>query len=383
MTKNYIIHESAIAYETVSGSGSCSRTVGLGRDSAITMADGKQKPIHDIVLSRDPGPILAVNPMGKVVAQPIIGWHRDNLAGRHWLHIVLSKAAKRNGSLGGLWVANDHAIRTARGWVRADELETGSEVMTGHPALNESQRQVVVGTMLGDGCITRNPESVAQALALGQCAEQRDWMETKMGALGGIRWSPIRGARFLQATTQGSLCFSDYRELWYPDDMKRIPRSLIEDVFSPLMLATWYMDDGTLHQRKKWGRGSAVFCTHAFHDDDNDWLCELLSSYGFNCHLATKRSANRRPYHFVYVTSDGSVRLFEYIAPCVVPSMRYKLPSGVPAYDPATWSIPPANRYWNTVESISRGACNGLVATYGIDIPSDDAVIAGGAVVRS
>lgn len=66
--------------------------------------------------------------------------------------------------------------------------------------------------------------------------------------------------------------FTSLRDLWYPEGVKLVPRSL---ELTPLSIAIWFFDDGSNNVAKRQCR----FHSNAFRKDDCEHLSSLLEAY--------------------------------------------------------------------------------------------------------
>lgn len=110
---------------------------------------------------------------------------------------------------------------------------------------------------------------------------------------------------------------SIYR-LFYRERKKRIPKN-IGDLLTPLGLAVWFMDDGSIKSHESRGR---ILNTHAFTEREVNRLCRVLKA---NFALETWPRRQRDGIQ-MYVSGHSALNLQNLLSPLVIPSMRYKLP---------------------------------------------------------
>lgn len=348
----------------------------LGRDSRVKMADGSAVSILKIVRDKMEGPVLSVDRSGNLVSKRITNWHSTSLEGRHWLRIKLENGSRTYGRKSGLWVTNDHEFLTPSGWQRADELIAGSLVCTPYPDISEQQSQVLVGTMLGDGHMRKSGRS--SVISLGQGFAQEEWLRTKMRALGNFAFNKPRINRLrntLQAESKNSPALNSWVDQWYVGGKKVIPVGMVMDNLTPLMLATWYMDDGSIMFK---GRTSPAARLHALAitTDEREMLCNLLRGLGIDCTIHANGD--------IYITTKGARVFFGLIAPYIVPCLRYKLPPGSPEFNPLLWDeIEHGKLFFDEVESIRTGDNGQQTATYCIDVEDTHNFVAGNMVVHN
>lgn len=323
----------------------------LDGDAGVLMPDGKYQLIRDLVNSNYDGDVMSLGPAGQLEPKKVTKLYRNPLNGRRLISLRTRGAAKgRHHS----WVTADHPVLTPDGWRDAGDLRTGDEVVSSEPALNARQRSLVIGMLLGDSHITKTGRfSFYNAVA------HADWMDCKERALAGFtvkerisrlsakssKWSDL-----LLRTVEATAEFRDLREQFYPDG-KHIAIAQVRTNFSLAMLATWYLDDGSVSQRQHGlglrhrGPGYTRAVAQIGHVDQTNAqeIATFLTEQGYECRATPDR---------LLFSSDGSQRLYEAIAAYVPPSMRYKLPHDqyeLADYQPSLWDMGQAERYVDIV----------------------------------
>jgi LAGLIDADG DNA endonuclease family/Zeta toxin len=319
---------------------------------------GKTKTIRELVTDRDPGPVLTVNHVGQIVEREVTQWHKSPLAHRYWVWLQTEVSGHAQKRAGGLYLTNDHPVLTPDGWIQAGAVREGMLLGTGHPSPNAKQAQLLCGTLLGDGSI--KPLGKGAVISLTQCAAQEEWLDLKMSALQGFTWTPKNGTKFLHANSHVSQALLAWRRDWY-DGKKRLPRETIRENFGPLLLATWYGDDGSLggkrldrkgELRPEWRR-AAVLSTQGFSDSDVEWLASLLAEHGLetSTHRVRWRTGSGLT---IRITAESAETFFKLIGPYMPECLRYKLPEGMPEFDPALWMLESAHPHFAKVLSAER-----------------------------
>lgn len=355
----------------------------LGRDTRVLLSDGTKRAIIDIVRNRESVEVMALDDNGQLVPRKVIGWHESQLNGRHWLRITLKNPYRAYGRKEGLWLTNDHPVLTECGWKRADELTLSDRIVTQYDDMTELQAEMIVGTLLGDGSLTASTgvKESKFGLSFVHCPAQREWLELKRDALRGWHISPIVVNRNTNIVfTHKTPALIEWREMWYPNGKKQIPRGLVEDHFSPLMLATWYLDDGNIAfpNRKS---PAAKFTANGYSQSDIEWLSALLKANGVDNTIQKKRIGQWDIY--IKARHGNSKRFFEAIAPYVPPSMRYKLPANMPPFNPDLWDLGVAPRYADAIGSINTGTNGDQATAFCLDIEEHHNFVAAGMVVHN
>ena len=123
--------------------------------------------------------------------------------------------------------------------------------------LTPEQDQLLVGSLLGDGWMTRTSPGSA-FFSEGHCEEQAAYTEWKAALMEPFvsrrTWGTKRvGDRFFRSRSFATLScplFRFYYDLFYPaPKRKRVFPPALSERMTPLVLAVWYMDDGSVTNR--------------------------------------------------------------------------------------------------------------------------------------
>lgn len=198
---------------------------------------------------------------------------------------------------------------------------------SGRPSLShtftQSATDLIVGLMLGDGCINYCTEPTHNSsLRVSTKTANRDWLEWIKASLYPLRSSIVATASdaAFQLYTQTSTEFTALRKHWYPMGRKIVPADV---ELAPLSLMAWYLGDGTRHRS-----GAITLYTNAFTWDD----CFHLSSkmpvnVTVRAHKPGMNAWSKTPsvaVPLIYVPAEQAKELFCIIGPCPVPSFHYK-----------------------------------------------------------
>jgi uracil-DNA glycosylase len=321
----------------------------LSYDALVQLGDGSWERIGRLVRSRYAGDVMSVDGGGEIVRRRVSGWHASPLAGRSVYRLTYRSCKTAGKSRVGIHLTGDHPVLTERGYVPVEELRGGDRIATGQ-GLSALARDVVCGTVLGDGCL----QGASSHLSMSHTQRQSEYarlkaqllaelepdVEERMVAVaaGGAHTYPVVHIRTLAHRALRLLRQDFYRP------HKVVPHWLA-DALNPRMLAFWFMDDGYTRIREGGRRPLAEIATNAFSDADLQVLISALSRLG----LPAK--ASRRGLYFdVHATE----RLSELIAPYVPRSMRYKLHPDVEArvpFDRARFDRGPTTVIYDEVET--------------------------------
>lgn len=173
-------------------------------------------------------------------------------------------------------------------------------------SLTDRQRAIIIGKILGDGCLEKNGNHTR--LKIAQCQKQKDYVLWLYDELASVTPSkPLqtrvntRGKLSIQwrFATYSCLTLDSIRSMFY-NGTKVIPVNIDELLTDNLSLAVWYMDDGY----KRTDCSGLYLCTSSFSDRDHDLLRSCLKHnfgletnihyagdiQGFTYHLGIHRS---------------------------------------------------------------------------------------------
>ncbi len=297
----------------------------------VTLADGSTEKIGTIVNQKLPVEVRTYDSAtDSIVNRPVTGWF-DNGVADHFLQFTVEKSGGNGRSQ--FAATENHEIRTPGGWREAGELVAGDRVMASETArLSDQQWHVVLGGLMGDGHLAPNSRGRSGVrFRMGHGAKQAEYADWKAGLLGNIGQSrSVRpnGAVHIDLSPLPEL--GELRQVVYCGDGKK---HLGEDYFkalTPLALAVWFMDDGTfttrskgLQQRTQGGSGRVEFCVEAMSEPSRVRLADYLRDvHSVQCRVAPR---GRLQKSYLQLTTVGSARFQEIVAPYIHPSMAYKL----------------------------------------------------------
>lgn len=319
------------------------RVVGVSTDKAcvdyharVQLADGSSRAIAELVRERSIRSVRTLSAEGVFAESPIAGWYKNQRAGRRMIAVSYEHGPHHGGHVQRALVTEDHPVLTVEGWCSAAKVD-GVDLITSESAPNESQERLLIGTILGDAHVRRGRSGLQRYQA-----GSPSWNTVTANALAGLGAS-VRNHRNGGTTlmTRAAGWAARLRMEFYPDGWKAVPRTLVEQAFSPEMLAAWYMDDGTLarDRRHPAARPLARFATHGFIESDVHWLADLFTARGLPATVQRVAWHGHGPYYELRLTADASDRLFETIGRFIVSGMRHKVPEWALPYDAEAWAL--------------------------------------------
>jgi hypothetical protein len=226
-----------------------------------------------------------------------------------------------------LRITTDHRVLANGKWRKASDLLPGHELVTSRYAPSSAVIHLVRSSMLGDGCLAPSAMPGDAWFREGHTTRKNggEYAAALHRWMGGCAMKLTGPDGFGVVQSKGYAAFGALRREWYPVGRKVVPADLTwADDFT---VAKWYMDDGCLAPSAQ-GRQGAHFATNSFRREDVERLGILLNErYGVWCHLMATPSGPVLGVSPGLPSRGNDIRrLWEAIAPHVVPAMRYKLP---------------------------------------------------------
>jgi recombination protein RecA len=294
----------------------------LSYGTPITLGDGTKKPIGLLVNSGEPIEVLTWNQQtGAVEPKRVLGFKRNSSCS-DWLHITY-KRRMRGGRETGLLVTPSHEILSERdglfSFVPASDLSVGDSVYLRGDGINYAQRQMLRGSVLGDGCITD------YSYICSHTEDQSDYFTFKCEVLGGLisRTDELMsgyGSHMARLASVSSPTLREILDETYENGEKTITERYLDSLHAPA-LAVWYMDDGTLRKFSQGHQSNCELCTDAFSISAVENAIKWFTRHGFPCYLQMCKYTFPR----IQFTPEGTLAFHSVIAPFVIPSMKHKL----------------------------------------------------------
>ncbi len=295
----------------------------LTYDASVTLSNGRRAKIGQLVNQRRQVDVLTVDMRsGAVKSQPVVGWYNN---GRTSDWLVMSVHRPAGIGRARFSITPDHEILTPEGFARARDLRPGDQVMSAQVfRLSPQQWELVAGSLMGDGSLSkpfsRNTRSVKFRLGHGaKQAEYLDWKRSLLANIPGCAWRNKDGDSFWDSTPLVELF--EPRQGIYQNGRKHFDQAYL-DRLTPLSLAIWYMDDGSLDLRApSFERGRVAICVQGMTQNTQERLVNVLQER-FGIYSRVDVVADNA---ILRLDQAATTRLHELIAPYVPESMQYKL----------------------------------------------------------
>ncbi len=284
--------------------------------SRVVLADGTTEKIGKIVNQKLPVEVLSYNVItGEIEPRKVVNWF-DNGNADFFLQFEVEggKSGRRKFA-----VTPNHTIYTPDGECSADELSIGDEVLvTIHDYnLTEDQRQLVLGSSLGDGSLRKTGTHTA-TFRVGHGEKQTEYANWKYEMLSPLTREFGKVGNGQGFDTFSAATFADFRSHLYNEQGKR---TISDDVLNALDargLAAWYSDDGSFAGNfERWGNGKSSLYNASLKGADREKVVDYFERIGIG-----RPKDFGRGFRF---SGEQTHCLHEMIAPFIHPSMQYKI----------------------------------------------------------
>lgn len=195
---------------------------------------------------------------------------------------------------------------------------------------SERQKQIVFGTLLGDGYLrptNGNAGNCSYALALCHGEKQLDYLKWKFSEFENFVTTKefrINNRQFhgnaptYAFSTVSHPFLNDAHRICYCNNGKKDISIQWLEQLTPLSIAVWYMDDGSLNKRYH----TVVLCTNSFSHTGQLLAVEYFKErYNIGAVLETRRNQQT----VIRINASQSRKFMDLISPHVPSCMSYKL----------------------------------------------------------
>ena len=192
--------------------------------------------------------------------------------------------------------------------------------------LSQKQQYILTGLLLGDGCLERKSRN--SRLQVKQSVHKKEyvfWLHDQFSDF--VRTPPQQRSDTGQwyFSTRSVPQFETWNGVFYKNRKKIVPKNIAQLLSSPITLAVWFMDDGSLDYREK-SHYAFTYSTDAFSVKEVSLLQKsLLENFGIESTIQTPKSRGKK-YTKLYIGQRGRDRFIKIISPHILSCFAYKLP---------------------------------------------------------
>lgn len=194
--------------------------------------------------------------------------------------------------------------------------------------LTDEQKEILIGLMLGDGCLETQNKGRTFRLKIEQSLNHQayvrhlyDLFEEWVLTPPQVKEKVSKGSQSqnLAFQTVGHEAFRFFAHQFYKDGKKTVPK-LIHRWLTPKAVAYWFMDDGSIKSKES---KAVIFNTHCFGSSEIELLIKVLhETYHLQAKLRKQKDGSQ-----IYVSGTSYETFAELISPYLIEEMKYKLPS--------------------------------------------------------
>lgn len=236
---------------------------------------------------------------------------------------------------------SNHEFLTQDGWKQADELTLDDTLMHYFSVINYDIQSIILGCLLGDSSINGNRKGTSYLTVLfGHSEKQVEYFNYKKRLFGNLfieqkdtlsGYGSVIKHGILRSNEGVRRLIEDYCLV----DGKFAVTQKYCDALTPMALAFWYMDDGSLSTGTL--RPKAILNTQAYDLNTVKMLVETLRNrFGLEAFIGDKEVYKG---YVIYFSVESTLKFAQLIAPYVCESMRYKLPEQYRSYGCALNSV--------------------------------------------
>lgn len=299
----------------------------------VTTEKGKMR-IRDIVNNKLGIKVLSYNHNTNTLEyKPVVGWfskrEEDSLMS---VKILTRGHGNRTSSI---VCTKNHKFFTKNGYIEASKLKPTDILLRDDNSLTEDGKSILLGCLLGDASIVterRHPNSdTLNKVSFCQGIDQLDYLKFKVSLFGGDVNSlsenkcdtGYNSSLVFHHTVKSNLDIHKVINNYCLKGSKKYVSEKWANALTPMSLAFWYMDDGTLTVR---GTGSIYIrlCTQGFTlEENNNLLKSLYYKFGIFGVIHLDKRCNK---YFISLDDGNAKKFIDIVKPYMHESLLYKLP---------------------------------------------------------
>jgi hypothetical protein len=196
---------------------------------------------------------------------------------------------------------------------------------------------MLLGTLLGDGNLTKNPGALFPRYRANHGFPQKDYCLRKYWLLKDHVGTPPKdvpnkgfGTTSVVFSTLSDPEFEFLEMLCLrpnPAKLGKLKKVVTPEWVAELTweaVAWWFMDDGSRQD------GSLTIATHSFSKPEVELLCGWLTNHGCPAHPELTRKGPKKEYWTIRIPTDSAPIFKQKVDPFILPMMRYKLETAGP-----------------------------------------------------
>lgn len=180
-------------------------------------------------------------------------------------------------------------------------------------SLTNAQHEILIGSLLGDGCLFKSKNSKYPILSILRSLKDKQYLEWEYSFFKDFCLSNFKDSSYFDIRTNKTYytskfvirsveVFNNYYNDWYYNGVKLIPKNL---ELTSLILTIWFCDDGSISKPGSDYRLYLKLATNGFSFNDVEYLKSLLES-----RFDEKFTINKSNNQPVLKGNDNATRAF-------------------------------------------------------------------------
>ena len=202
-----------------------------------------------------------------------------------------------------------------------------TRILKDNLVLSKLQKEILVGLLLGDGCLESTKNSQVARLKVDQSLKQAEFVEWLYEVFKDFVHTPPRLKQIFRSDKRYSelvfntlthKSFKHFYNLFYPKGKKLVPESIYK-ILSSKGLAVWFMSDGSVKSKECLGR---ILNTQSFTRPDIERVLTVLrDKFNLNVSIRTQKDGLQ-----IYISAKSAEVLNKLLKDKILPFFQYKLP---------------------------------------------------------
>jgi len=268
--------------------------------------------IADIVNNRKKLKVRSLNlQTNQIEWKEIIGWY-ENGGNKEWIRLHIHNGKK--GTNDRILTTPDHLFlvdKESNIWKKASELNLLDKIYVKGRKLNDIQEQVLIGSLFGDGNLSKfKTPHFNEAHSI----KQREYLIWKKNCFSNFDPYLNENDKTINFSTKSDVSFTGYRRIFYPNGKKILPKQLLYKV-DDLGLAVWIMDDGGIYvdKRTKIKSKTLKLFTYSFTKIENEMIVQWMNKK-YNVNPSIKRHGG----YYLYFNKSDSIKILNALSDYII-----------------------------------------------------------------
>lgn len=269
---------------------------------------------------------------GKCEYKPIEGYHKWERVSDMYDVVVSQQGYKGGNKNKHIRCTSEHSFYVGNNkYVKAKDLKETDTIYHRFITIDSYSKEILLGILLGDGSLNQKYGVYSGAVDFSHSIKQKEYFYETVRILGEGNTSISNltsgyGSEILSCHYRSN---QEFKEIVLNNCIKDNRKYVTEswaNMLTPISLAFWYMDDGTIHNADDTNvRPTIVISTNNFSYEECENLKEaLLNKFNIQCEIRTGAAYKGNTLYMNTINADKFATL---IAPYICPSMKYKLPA--------------------------------------------------------